>query len=196
MSLLRSYSFGQFCGVSELPEEVLSLFSSLADDPGKKIEFASEIISAGLQGNIDFRHEFHIDAYEAAIKKNLRLGQSKKRKREVVLDFTPGGDDDAMRSGDVRVDIASLHNVQQMEDAYEQLMLEDELRYAVSTIKSLQPVLMVEARMDVIHTMRQALKGIPDSVKMLQQLCSDYEILGEQIQAVLSSGYAFDELFA
>ena len=46
-----------------------------------------------------------------------------------------------------------------MEDAYEELLLEEELRYAVDTIKSLQPVLMVEAKVDFITAMRQALKG-------------------------------------
>lgn len=195
MSLLRSFSFGQFHGISELPDEVLSLFSSLVENPDKKIEFASEIISAGLQGNIDFGREFNIDAYEAAIRKNQKLGKSNKRKREVFLDFTAGDDDDS-QAGGIRVDIASAQNVQQMEDAYEQLMDEDELRYAVSAIKSLQPVLMVEARLDLIYTIRQALKGIPDSVKMLRQVCTDYEVLGEQVQVVLGSGYAFEELFA
>lgn len=194
MSLLKSFSFGQFRGISELPVEVLSLFDSLVEEPGKKIEFASEIISAGLQGKIDFNREFNIDAYEAAIRKNQYLSKSNKSKRESFLDF--GGDSEEDEHGGIRVDIASAQNVQQMEDAYEQLMDEDELKYAISTIKSLQPVLMVEARMDLLYTMRQALRGIPDSVKMLKDLCSEYEILGEQIKVVLGSGQSFEEMFA
>lgn len=195
MSLLRSFSFGQFYGVNELPENVLSLFTSLVDDPTKKIQYASEIISAGLQGNIDFSREFNIDAYEATITHNQRLGISKRSKKVSFLDMTSGSSDDDSQPNGVRVDIASLQNVSQMEDAYEQLMDEDELRYAISAIKSIQPVLVVEARMDLLYTMRQALKGIPDSVKMLKQLCEDYEVLGEHIKVVLGSGHTFDEMF-
>lgn len=195
MSLLRSFSFGQFHGITELPDEVLLLFSDLVEDPGKHVKYASEIISAGLQGNIDFGRSFNIDAYEAAITRNQQMNTSKKRKKETWLDFGTG-DDEEPANGGVRVDIASLQNVSQMEDAYEKLMAEDELRYAISAIKSLQPVLMVEARMDILLTMRQALKGIPDSVKMLKTVCEEYEILGEQIKVVLSSGQSFEEMFA
>lgn len=194
MSLLKSFSFGQFHGYTELPEDVLSLFTSLVEDPSKHVKYASEIISAGLQGNIDFSRNFNIDAYEAAITRNQQFSTSKKRKKETFLDFGSGDDDEAQHGG-VRVDVASLHNVAQMEDAYEQLMSEDELRYAISAIKSIQPMLLVEARMDVLYTMKQALRGIPDSVKMLKKLCEEYEILGEQIKIVLSSGYSFEEMF-
>lgn len=195
MGLLRSYSFGQFHGITELPEEVLSLFTSLVEEPGKNIRYASEIISAGLQGNIDFSREFNIDAYEAAITRNLGLNKSRKQKKETFLDFS-GGDGDDTQHGGVRVDIASMSNALQMEDAYEALLDEDELRYAITTIKSLQPVLLVEARLDLIYTIRQALKGIPDSVKMLRTVCEDYEIVGEQIKVVLGSGHEFEEMFA
>lgn len=196
MSLLRSFSFGHFHGITELPDDVLSLFTGLLDDPGKHVKYASEIISAGLQGNIDFGREFNIDAYEAAITRNQQFNTSRKRKKETFLDFGSGDDGDDVQHGGVRVDIASLSNALQMEDAYEQLMSEDELRYAISAIKSLQPVLMVEARMDILYTMKQALRGIPDSVKMLKKLCEEYEILGEQIKVVLGSGYSFEEMFA
>lgn len=195
MSLLRSFSFGQFHGITELPDEVLSLFTDLLEDPSKHVKYASEIISAGLQGNIDFGREFNLEAYEAAITRNQQFNTSRKRKKETFLDFSTSDDDESQHGG-VRVDIASLSNALQMEDAYEQLMDEDELRYAISAIKSIQPVLIVEARMDILYTMQQALRGIPDSVKMLKKVCEDYEVLGEQIKVVLSSGYSFEEMFA
>lgn len=195
MSLLRSFSFGQFHGVSELSEDILSLFTSLVEDPNKQIKYASEIISAGLQGNIDFGREFNIDAYEATITRNQKLGTAKKSKKVSFLDMTSGDAADEDHTGGVRVDIASIQNVTQMEDAYEKLMDEDELRYAISAIKSLQPVLVTEARLDLLYTMRQALKGIPDSVKMLREVCEDYSVLGEHIRVVLGSGYSFEELF-
>lgn len=198
MSLLRSYSFGQMNGVNELPEEILRLFTDLVEIPEKQIEFASEIISAAMQGNIDLEHEFNIDAYESAIRKNIRLGKEAKRKKEVFLDYTDSSDswEETAQAGGIKADVATLQAVNKMEDAYEQIMLEDELQYAVETIKSLQPMLLIEARIDFLHTMKQALKGIPESVKILQSVCNEYEVLAEQVRTVLSSGYTFEEIFA
>lgn len=198
MSLLRSYSFGQINGVDELPEEILRLFTDLVEIPEKQIEFASEIISAAMQGNIDLEHEFNIDAYESAIRKNIRLGKEAKRKKEVFLDYTDSSDswEETAQAGGIKADVATLQAVNKMEDAYEQIMLEDELQYAVETIKSLQPMLLIEARIDFLHTMKQALKGIPESVKILQSVCNEYEVLAEQVRTVLSSGYTFEEIFA
>lgn len=198
MSLLRSYSFGQMNGVDELPEEILRLFTDLVEIPEKQIEFASEIISAAMQGNIDLEHEFNIDAYESAIRKNIRLGKEAKRKKEVFLDYTDSSDswEETTQAGGIKADVATLQAVNKMEDAYEQIMLEDELQYAVETIKSLQPMLLIEARIDFLHTMKQALKGIPESVKILQNVCNEYEVLAEQVRTVLSSGYTFEEIFA
>lgn len=198
MSLLRSYSFGQMNGVNELPEEILRLFTDLVEIPEKQIEFASEIISAAMQGNIDLEHEFNIDAYESAIRKNIRLGKEAKRKKEIFLDYTDNSDswEETAQAGGIKADVATLQAVNKMEDAYEQIMLEDELQYAVETIKSLQPMLLIEARIDFLHTMKQALKGIPESVKILQSVCNEYEVLAEQVRTVLSSGYTFEEIFA
>lgn len=198
MSLLRSYSFGQMNGVDELPEEILRLFTDLVEIPEKQIEFASEIISAAMQGNIDLEHEFNIDAYESAIRKNIRLGKEAKRKKEAFLDYTDSSDswEETAQAGGIKADVATLQAVNKMEDAYEQIMLEDELQYAVETIKSLQPMLLIEARIDFLHTMKQALKGIPESVKILQNVCNEYEVLAEQVRTVLSSGYTFEEIFA
>lgn len=197
MSLLKSYSFGHVFGVTELPNEVLNLFIGLSSNPEKKIEYASEIISAGLQGNIDFKHEFNLEAYEAAIRKNLKLGRESRRKKEVFLDFTDNNDDwdDTVVSGGIKADVASTRTVQKMEDAYDKLLLEDELKYAVETIKSLQPMLLVEAKIDFMCTMKQALKGIPESVKLLQNVCNEFEVVAEQIKIILSSGYTFEEIF-
>lgn len=197
MSLLKSYSFGHIFGVTELPNEVLNLFIGLSSNPEKKIEYASEIISAGLQGNIDFNHEFNIDAYEAAIRKNLRLGKENKRKKEVFLDFTDNNDDwdEVQGAGGIKADVASSRAANKMEDAYDKLIMEDELRYAVETIKSLQPMLLVEAKMDFLHTMEQALKGIPESIKLLRQVCDEFEVVAEQVKVILGSGYTFEEIF-
>ena len=198
MSLIKSYSFGHICGVTELPTNVLNLFVGLSYNPEKKIEYASEIISAGLQGRIKFDGSFNLDAYESAIRKNIRLGKESKRKKEMFIDFTDNSSDwdETAMSGGIKSDAVTTRAVDKIEDAYEQLLAEDELKYAVSTIKSLQPMLLVECKMDILHTIRQALKGIPESIKILQRVCDEYEVVAEQIKIILSSGYSFEEIFA
>ena len=195
MSLLRSFSFGHISGVTELSNEILGLFEDLVYNPEKKIEFASEIISAG---NIDFKHDFNIDAYESAIRKNQRLGKEAKRKKEVFLDFSDNSDDwdETVQAGGIKADTATTRATKKMEDAYEQLLADEELKYAVETIKSLQPMLLVEAKMDFMCTVKQALKGIPESVNLLKRVCDDYEVVAEQVKIILGSGKTFEEIFA
>jgi hypothetical protein len=198
MSLLRSYSFGHVYGVTELTDDVLGLFVSLVESPNKKIEHASEIISAGLQNHIDFTKEFNIDAYEAKIRKNELLGKENKRKKESYLDFSDNSDDwdDTVASGGIKADVATTHAALQMKDAYEEIIMEDSLRYAIDTITSLRTELLVDAKLDIVRTIQQALKGIPDSIKALKLVCDEYDIVAEQIEVILSSGMEFEAMFA
>lgn len=196
--MLKSFSFGHLLGVNELPNEVLGLFVGLADNPTKQVEYSSEIISSGLSGKINFKHEFNLDAYETAIRKNLRLGNSRKRKKEVYLDCTDSNDDweNTALSGGIKADTATMRTVDKLKDAYEELLADDELKYAVDTIKDLQPILLAETKLDIVRLIGQALKGIPESIKALTDLCSNYEVVGEQIKIILSSGYSFEDVFA
>lgn len=194
MSLLHSYSFGICKGKDEVPTEVLELFLDMVDNPDKKVEFASEIISAGMSGRINHNIRFNMEAYEATIRKNLMLGAASKRKREVFIDYSSEDIVETSKNGGMNMDYISCHTVDKVEDAYEQLILEDELRYAIDTIKSLQPVLLIEEKLDILCTIEQALKGIPESIKLLKNVCDKYCVVAEQIKAILGSGYTFEEL--
>ena len=200
MSLLHSYSFGTAFGQDGLSSDVLGLFTELVDNPNKKIEFASEIIDAGMTGAINFRRPFSIDAYEAGIRKNQHLSKEGRRSKEVFYDSfctTSEMNDTEVRKGStVSHEYVSTHAVNRMKDAFEELLLGEELKYAVETIRSLQPVLLIEERLDIIETLRQAISGIPESIKNLQRICDLYEVVAEQVQCVLASGYTFEEVFA
>lgn len=194
--MLRSYSYGTFCGHSELPDEILNLFTDLVENPEKKIEFASEIISNGLQGRINFNSDFNIDAYEATIRKNNRLTKESKKKKEVFLDMNDSSDDfdEVASKGGIKVN-RFMPAALQLQDAFEQVLLDDELQYAINTIKELDDMLQVEENVFILKVIRQAIKGIPDSVKILRHICDEYEVVAEQIRVILSSGKSFDELF-
>lgn len=198
MATLHSYSFGNYNGVSELPDEVLGLFTSLVVNPEKQIEFASEIISSGLQGNIDFSKEFSIDGFEAAIRKNERLAQDAHKKKESFIDFSSSKDDwdDVMASGGIKVDSLNNMTVEKMKDAYEEIVMEDELRYAVETIKSLNSELIIEEHVNFIFALKQAVKGIPSAVENVKRVCESYEVIGELVHEILESGEELNQLFA
>lgn len=196
MSLLKSYSFGYLHGKSEITEETLGLFTCLISKPDKKVTYASEIVEASQKGNIDYSRPFNFDGYEMAIRKNEELAKHKRLKKEIVFEADASVDDADFSSGVLTESYVSNNTVELMEDAYESILLDEELKYAVETIKSLQPILLEEEKFDMIATIRQALRGIPSSIARLKSICAEYIVVAEQIQTVLGSGYSFEELFA
>ena len=197
MSLLRSYSFGTFFGVNELPVEVLNLFVGVNSD--EKIEYASEIIFNGLQGRIDLNKGFNLKAYEAAIRKNQRLGTDAEKKKRSWIDFDePSSDDysETVTSGGISVNELNSKAVDKVEDAFEQYLDDDELQYAIDTIKSLQPQLLTEAQVDLIGCIKQALKEVPQAIQTLKEVCEEFPLVSELVEIVLTSNKSFEECFA
>ena len=196
--LLRSFSFGQFYGVDAIPEQVLGLFSSLVENKNKRIEYASEIMDAGLQGRINLNKEFNIDGYEATITMYNNRNKEKKRKKETYINFNTDSEDweNVSRSGGITEDVVSYQEAQKMQSEYDKLILDDSLRFAVETIKNLQPILFAEAKVDFIKVIKNALACVPGSVETVKKICNDYPILGEQVSEILSSGVSFKALFA
>ena len=98
-----------------------------------------------------------------------------------------------------KIDIKNSGNfdkvVDKVEDAFEKLLDEEELHYALSVINDLQSFLAVEAKVDFTLLIKQAIRGIPESVKKLKEICEKYSVVGEQVEIILSSGYSVEELF-
>ena len=196
--LLRSYNFGTFMGVSELPVNVLNLFLPLAENPSKQIEFASEIVSAGLQGRIDFSKDFNLDAYEATIRKNQHLLKESERKKKTYIDFSGSGDDfdEVASSGGIKADFESFNSVEEMTDAFEEVLLNEELEYAVSTIKSLNNDFIADYGTDLIFALKNAVRGVPQAVEEIKNICKDFVVVSELIETVLKSNKSVELLFA
>lgn len=194
MGLLKSYRFGGFLGVDTIPEDVLKLFT---DSVGKKkqISYASEIIFSGIQGRIDLNHPFHLDAYEKAIEKNDALAKNNRKKKESYIEFGSSSEDfdSVAQSGGVQEDHLNIENVQ---DAFEELLDSDELNYAVSNIKNLNKDLIVVEDIDLIEALKLALKGIPQAIKEVKRICEFYPSISESVHTILSSGKDFYEVFA
>lgn len=196
--LLRSFGFGTFMGVSELPVEVLNLFIPLTENPDKRIEFASEIISAGLNGKIDFTKDFNLDAYEATIKKNQRLLKENEKKKKSYIDFNGGSDDfeEVACSGGIKADFVQLDSIEEMKDAFEEVLANEELEYAVTTIKSLNAEFISDYGTDLIFALKKAVQGIPQAVEELKSICAEFSLVAELIETILSSKQEVEVLFA
>lgn len=194
MGCLGSYSFGSYMGVDEIPEKVLGLFTSSAEN-GESLQYASEIVFSGIKGRINLDGEFNIHAYERAITKNGILSDYSRSKKETFLDCGTSNDDydSVTQAGGVQADRLNLEVVQ---DAFEELLDDDELACAVSNIRRLNPEFITVEETDIIEALRLALKGIPQAIKELKRICEFYPQMSEDIKTVLSCGLSFDEVFA
>ena len=194
MGLLKSYRFGSFLGVDEVPENVLNLFTSTVNKH-KEVTYASEIIFSGIRGRIDLTQPFYLEAYEKAIEKNGSLAKNQKKKKEFYIEFDASTDDfaETARNGGIQEDHLSIDEVQ---DAFEELVDNDELRYAVEKIKNLNQDLLVVEEVDLIEALKLALQGIPQAIKEIRRICDFYPTISESVRTILSSGKDFYEVFA
>lgn len=198
---MHSLSFGSIgYGVSELSPDIINLFSSLlyndASTSEGRIDCASEIIDNALQGRIRLDQEFNIKGYEHTIKKNNKLSLEARKKKFSYLDTSDNGDDfeEVACSGGIK--LSRLETDNNIQDAFEQIILDDELAYAVSTIIELDEQLQEEEDIFILKVIEQALKGIPTATEKVVEICNKYKVVAEQINIILSSNKSFDEIFS
>lgn len=195
-SSLKSFSFGVYKGYSEIPASVWGLFKEMGNDPTKSVPYVDEILNAGLDGRIATNVPFYIEAYCKAIETNTRMADYA-RVRKVVNTV----DDDINHADDLRcpygtISLSQVSLVAKMEDSFEKLADSEELRYAVSQIRSLNEKFILEYSVNIIETLRYAVRGIPSAIDNLRRLCSEFSDVAEYVQVILSSGRDFEEVFA
>lgn len=89
----------------------------------------------------------------------------------------------------------SMSCIDEMKDAFEELLNEEELDYAVSAIKSLNDKVIVEYGVDLIYAVRQAIRGFPQAIGVVKDLCLECKYISDLVEIVLSSGKEFNVLF-
>jgi len=190
--LLRSYSYGTFMGVSELPPDVLNLFKSLVDENGKKISYASEIVFAALAGNIKLDDSFNIDAYISTIRKNERLCIDKKRIYESSYTLNSGCDED----GVLDLGYCSQHSTDSISDSDDYTKIEDDefLQYSVSMLKEINKDFISDYGIDLIFCIKRALGGIPSALATLKDVCNNFDNIKDMIHALLTSEKDLDSI--
>ena len=196
-STLKSFSFGSYLGVDELPDEVLMLFIELLEKPGKSIEYVEEIINAALMGRIDFTKPFKIDAYEYKIRSTAHINSEKERKRKTFIDFSSNDTERevSMRNGGVTIDSVSTSAIEDLKDAYDEVLDNIELQEAVSSIKALNDTFRVDFGVNLIKLLKKALSGYPQAVGRLKEVCNEFKQVSEWVQVILKSGHPVESLF-
>lgn len=192
MSLLKSFSFGSFCGVDEIPEDVLGLFSD-AVEKGTQIRYPSEIVFAGIKGSIDTTRKFNLSAYEYAIENNSNMSKNRRKKKEVFIECGVQGDDysDILSQGGIPEDKICLESVK---DEFEELVDSYELKSAIAEIKKLNREFIVVEQVDLIEALKLSLKGLPKAIEEVKRMCDFYPRIEKCLKVILSSGEDFEEL--
>ena len=187
--MLRSFSFGLIYGVNELPENVINLFSELLQHPEINIEHASEIVEAGLKGNIG--ENFSLIAYEKGIKKKEALAKISKAKKKKNIDISLDTEQDNSVTSYFDISMTQLDmqvvKTTDLLDEYEKLLNEDELEYAIKEIKGLQKDIFIKEQIDVMQGLKDALDGVPVAIRTMKELCEKYERVNELVEIILSS---------
>ena len=187
--MLRSFSFGLIYGVNELPENVINLFSELLQHPEINIEHTSEIVEAGLKGNIG--ENFSLTAYEKGIKKKEALAKISKAKKKKNIDTSLDTEQDNSVTSYFDISMTQLDmqvvKTTDLLDEYEKLLNEDELEYAIKEIKGLQKDIFIKEQVDVMQGLKDALEGVPVAVRTMKELCEKYERVNELLEIILSS---------
>ena len=187
--MLRSFSFGLIYGVNELPENVINLFSELLKHPEINIEHASEIVEAGLKGNIG--ENFSLIAYEKGIKKKEALAKISKAKKKKNIDTSLDTEQDNSVTSYFDISMTQLDmqvvKTTDLLDEYEKLLTEDDLEYAIKEIKGLQKDIFIKEQIDVMQGLKDALEGVPVAIRTMKELCEKYERVNELVEIILSS---------
>ena len=149
-----------------------------------------------MQGRINLNKDFNIDAFEYAIKHNTFLNKERKKKKESYIEFDSEDWEDSATHGGIQESQINGKAVQKMADAFEEIIADDSLRYAVETIKSLNNDLIVEENIDFIEVLKQAVDFVPSAVEMVKYICGKYKVISDIAYEILNSGRPIDELFA
>jgi len=169
--------------------DIWSLFADWEETPDP-FAYTLEIVDAALSGRIALEN-FNLSAYNQTIRKNEVMMSN--RRKSKILYIVDDSENSLAEPYCIPETVVSPFAGQ--EDAYEKFEDEEEVSYAVREIRDLRGVIISGYRLDVLYCIKQALKGIPESVKALKNLVNSDPFIGELIRVVLESGQPFAELF-
>lgn len=157
------------------------------DEP---FDYVLEIVDAAASGRINLS-DFNLSAYNKTIKKNETKANN--RRKNKVFHIVEDIEGASVEPYGVPETVVSLY-VEQT-DEFERFENAEEVEYAVKELRNLDSSLLCNYRIDIFHCIRQALKGLPDSIKLLKELVNNEPFIGSLIKVILESEQSFSELF-
>lgn len=176
--MLKSFSF-----IEKLTPEIEALFIECTST-SKELDYGYEIIEAALNGRIDIGRYFNIQGYVNSLKATERL-ENHRRANKFKSIVSDSDSEDVYEPNTITEEsLVSEESV----DAYEEAIIRADLSRAISKIQEMSLLLMVEEKVNIARLIQMALKGIPSSVAKLKDICQNYEVIGESVSVLLSSG--------
>lgn len=178
---------------TSLDESILRLFTDMADTPTKNVEYVQEIIDAAQQGRVNLNSDFNLAGYCYKISQNTMLKANSRKKKETFY-FEDDGIDESdwgkySKQGGISMTEVTVQSKRfnALEQGFEALEDDSEFLDAINTIKNLRDDFLVNEGVDLIMLIKQALKYFPQAIKELKKICTEFELVGEQIKIILSS---------
>jgi hypothetical protein len=187
-NLFGAFNYGTS---NKLTEEVLGLFKGVYEQSlsghVKEVKYAYDIVNAGMEGRIDFSKEFNLSAYEYRIDNNANLNKYHKRKKESFLDES-NNEETSQRGGIQENKVAKLSNSLNNSEADIDCILEkSELMTALKLLQGVQDDFLKTEGVNLNFLIKRAVQGVPVAIERLKELCTEFELLGEQVKIILSS---------
>ena len=179
-----------FCSYQAgVSDDIWDLFKDW-EDVDEPFEYVLEIVDAAASGRINL-DDFNLSAYNKTIKKNENKANNRSKNKlfHIVEDI----EDASVEPYGVPEAVVSLYAEQT--DEFEKFENAEEVEYAVQEIRQHSSSVFCNYRIDVLHCIKQALKGLPDSIKLLKGLANDEPFIGNLIKIILESEQPFSELF-
>ena len=175
-----------FSYTSTIPEGVQALFSDVVEK-NTTVDFAYDIVNAGMEGRIDLNRDFNLAGYCYKIKStNEMYVKPTKQKKETFISA-----DDSDYEGTAQKGGVQLNKIKKLEESFDEIEDNSELIYAINTIQSLQKDFLIQEGINLKVLITRAIEGVPTAIKNLKILCEDFELVGEQVKVILSSGREF-----
>lgn len=194
---------GLLCGLKAqrdaIDSRIWALFTQMQNS-SMEIDCIEEIVTRAIEGGIDLDREFNLPAYVAAIHRNSDRKSYRKLTKETFIDFHGEREaaEDSSAMGGMSIDVVSYQAdaLSEAKSEFEMLFDNEELMYAINTVKDLNNDFVVEYSIDLIGLIKKAVQGIPQAVVKLKEVCDSVEVVAEQVKIILSSGVSVDTCFA
>lgn len=174
---------------------VWSLFSELSTlsqgecrhtDSRWDYSHTTEIISSALNGNLN-PYDFDLKAYEIACCKTDDIEASKMRKKYLTIVDNVNGNDDSATVGYGEIS-SNDKRLKTVEDAFELFDSDEDFESYLRELYNIRKDYIVDKGVDLVEMLSNSLKGIPEAMESISELCSEDSVLKTLVGGLCEKG--------